>query len=328
MGDRDHASTALAAAVTRRASTQSYLTIRWLADAGYQADAFALYAYFRWLDDEVDERLTGRADRLALLARQRGILAAAQAGPGGGDGPDGVLPPDTTPQERLLVRLARRASAAADDGEAGEGLRTALGAMLDVLEFDAGRRGRPVTQADLDGYSRDLAVAVTETIHHCVGHGCRAPRDETRYVAVVGAHVAHMLRDLAEDLAAGYLNVPCDVVPDLPRTLADLHGDEVREWVHDRVAYARACFAVGRTYLDQVGSVRCRLAGHAYVARFEWVLDAVERDAYRLRAGYPERATLRGGVSVAARGLRSALVGRRVSTTPSGSAAGPRVSVP
>jgi phytoene/squalene synthetase len=287
---------------------QSYLTIRWLADRAYRADAFALYAWFRWLDDTVDERLTGEPERLAFVDRQRRILTDAA---GGG------VPADVSPEEALLVRLARprRAGpsgpATSAPGAAAGGILLSLTSMLDVMEFDARRRGRRVTQGALDAYTHDLAVAVTEALHHCIGHGGRCPDDASRYVAVTGAHVAHMLRDLAEDVAAGYLNVPVDVVADAPGSLDDLHTPELRAWVQDRVAVARSCFATGRTYLAQVENPRCRLAGHAYVARFEWVLDAIERDGYRVRPGYPERATLRGGLAIAADGARSALAGRR-----------------
>src|SRR5690606_27093179 len=124
---------------------------------------------------------------------------------------------------------------------------------------------------------------------------------------------AHMLRDLAEDLAAGYVNVPVevtDVAGRVPASLADLHAPVLRGWVRDRVELARACFATGREYLARVESPRCRLAGHAYVARFEWVLDAIERDGYRLRAAYPERGSLRGGLTIAADAARSARAAR------------------
>lgn len=295
--ERGEAARSLAAAITRSASTQSYLTIRWLADRAYRADAFALYAYFRWLDDEVDERLPGRDERLAFVARQRGLVV-------GGDAPAAL-----TPQEALLVGLLRT-----PDGHPrrdAEGARQAVVAMLDVMAFDAARRGRAVSRAELDGYTRGLAVAVTEALHHCIGHGSAAPRDATRYVAVAGAHVAHMLRDTVEDLAAGYVNVPAEVVGDTRPGAIRLDSPEVRAWVRGRVVLARQCFAVGRGYLARVECRRCRLAGHAYIARFEWVLDAIERDGYRLRAAYPERSTARGGAAIALAGLRSAL-GREV----------------
>jgi phytoene/squalene synthetase len=291
-----------AAAITRAASLQSYLTIRWLADGERRADAFALYAYFRWLDDMIDERLPNRERRLALVSRQRDLLK-------------GTTSSGISPEEALLPSMLR--------GSDDDGLRLSLGSMLDVMEFDARRRGRTVSQGELDEYTRVLAVAVTEALHHCIGHGCRSPHDETRYVAVTGAHVAHMLRDMVEDLAAGFVNVPADLlgVPpggDAPTAgphtadllAAVLHAPEMRAWVRDRVGLARSCFATGRRYLERVESPRCRLAGHAYIARFEWVLDAIERDGYRVRPGYPERATLRGGLRIAADTVRSAAASR------------------
>lgn len=293
----------LAAGITRAASRQSYLTIRWLADPRYRADAFALYAWFRWLDDMVDERLPDGGSRLAFVARQRRLLALATDGAPLPDARDGAWAP-VTPEEGLLVRLGAAGAALGVDGEP---LLGSLGAMLDVMELDVRRRGRPVTQRELDEYTRLLAVAVTEALHHCIGHGCPSPHDDTRYAAVTGAHVAHMLRDLVEDLDAGYVNVPAEVLDEPGASLADLHAPAMRAWVRDRVELARACFAVGRQYLERVEDPRCRVAGHAYTARFEWVLDAIEADGYRLRAGYPERATLRGGLRIAADAARSLL---------------------
>ncbi len=280
---------------TRRASMQSYLTIRALADPTYRADAFALYAYFRWLDDEVDERLGSAAGRVALVARERRLLA---------DAVDPATAPwsAATPQERLLVALVR----GRDGGVRADasGARQSVASMLDVMAFDAARRGRQVTQAELDAYTRSLAIAVTEALHHCIGHGCGAPHDDSRYVAVTGAHVAHMLRDLRQDVAAGYVNVPAEVLatgasPDDP----DDPG--LRAWVDQRVGYARSCFTTARAYLARLESARCRLAGHAYLARFEWVLDAIERDGYRLREAYPQRSSVRGGLAIGAAALRS-----------------------
>lgn len=301
---------------------QSYLTIRWLADPRYRADAFAIYAWFRWLDDTVDERLPDRDQRLAFVARQRRLLDLGADGvPVPGADAPGWAP--LRPEEGLLVRLGASASALGTDGEP---LLLSLRTMLDVMEIDAARRGRPITQRELDEYTHALAVAVTEALHHCIGHGCPCPHDDTRYTAVTGAHVAHMLRDLVSDIDAGYVNVPVEVLEEADASLADLHSPAMRAWVRDRVELARACFAVGRRYLERVEDGRCRLAGHAYTARFEWVLDAIEADDYRLRAGYPERATVRGGLRIAADAARSALTAGRGSAlaaaapTPAGAA--------
>ena len=72
----DHnASAALAASLTREASAQTFYTIRYLADRPLVADAYRAYAYFRWVDDMVDQGQMLKADRLAFLARQQEIIA-------------------------------------------------------------------------------------------------------------------------------------------------------------------------------------------------------------------------------------------------------------
>ena len=99
------AAAADAASITRRASTQSYLTMRWLADREYRQDALAFYAYFRWLDDTVDECLGDRDARLTFVGRQRRLL---------GEAARGSTPTDACAEENLLVSLAL----GADEGEA------------------------------------------------------------------------------------------------------------------------------------------------------------------------------------------------------------------
>nr|NIP25476.1 hypothetical protein [Phycisphaerae bacterium]NIW46844.1 hypothetical protein [Gammaproteobacteria bacterium]NIX29291.1 hypothetical protein [Phycisphaerae bacterium] len=61
---------------------------------------------------------------------------------------------------------------------------------------------------------------------------------------------------------------------------------------------ARACFKTGKDYLAQVKNIRLRIAGHAYIARFEVVLDAIERQDYRLASEYPQGRTLDAGLKM------------------------------
>ena len=67
-------------------------------------------------------------------------------------------------------------------------------------------------------------------------------------------------------------------------------------WVQGRVELARAYFKAGEVYLAQVENLRCRLAGYAYMARFTGVLDAIERNGYRLQSGEPGRKPLGAGL--------------------------------
>jgi squalene/phytoene synthase len=270
-----------AASMTKVASKQTYYTIRWLADRERTANAYRAYAYFRWLDDLLDEGSPASDKGLALVERQQALVEGAYRD---------ELADDLLPEEQLLADLIRT------DREADSGLQTYLRHMLAVIAFDVHRRGQVISQQDLDGYTRHLTIAVTEVLHYAIGHGAFAPRDETRYLAVAGAHIAHMLRDTYEDIAVAYYNIPREYLD--AHGIAPWEGQSLayRDWVKGRVALARDDFRIGKAYLAQVESYRARLAGYAYVARFERVLDAIECDGYQLRPEYRERNNLRAGL--------------------------------
>ncbi len=143
-----------------------------------------------------------------------------------------------------------------------------------------------------------------------------APHSEARYLAATGAHIAHMLRDTLDDAAAGYFNVPRDLLEAHAITPQDVGSDAYRAWVRSRVQMARACFEAGKGYLSQVENLRCRIAGYAYIARFAGVLDAIERDGYRLRSAYPECKSLRSGIASGWSLLSLALKPRRREAAP------------
>ncbi|MCJ7433742.1 MAG: squalene/phytoene synthase family protein [Anaerolineales bacterium] len=270
----------LAASITKAASQQTYYTIRFLADRELAVDAYRAYAYFRWVDDALDAESSSRAilgeaeKRVAFVNRQKSILEACYRG---------EFPRDVSLEEQMLVELVQH------DTEKNSGLQVYLRDMMAVMSFDAGRRGRLVTQAELNEYTRHLAGAVTEAMHYFIGHCCYSPHNEARYLAVTAAHITHMLRDTIDDIRAGYYNIPREVLEANHISPEDVQSDAYRVWVRGRVQVARTYFKLGRVYLDQVENPRCRLAGLAYTARFEGVLDLIERDGFLLRAAYPER---------------------------------------
>jgi hypothetical protein len=95
-----------------------------------------------------------------------------------------------------------------------------------------------------------------------------------------------MLRDTFEDVAAGYFNVSREYLDSHGLDPCDVESDRYREWVASRVELARRCFETGKRYLALVPSLRCRLAGYAYTARFVQVLNSIERENFALRPGY------------------------------------------
>jgi hypothetical protein len=287
---------ALAATITRTASKHTYYTIRFLVDTGLVEDAYRAYAYFRWVDDWLDQEPRPRTERLAFVKRQQALIdGCAQKNPLA----------DLTPEERLVVDLIQQ------DTEKNSGLQTYIRNLMAVMAFDADRRGRLISQRELNQYTNWLAVAVTEALHYFIGHDCATPPGEIRYTAVSGAHITHMLRDTLEDAKAGYYNIPREVIAANGIAPWDVASDAYRRWVHERVYAARACFRIGRDYLAHVENLRCRVAGYAYIHRFEAVLDAIERADYMLQARYPAHTSSGWGVGLVGWALWMALTNRR-----------------
>jgi phytoene/squalene synthetase len=273
----------LAAAITQAASKQTYYTILFLVDRQRVEAAYQAYAYFRWVDDTLDEETMEAIERMAFFQRQKDLLENCY---------QSRYPESVNQQENMLIELVQQ------DKEPESGLKSYLYNMMAVMDIDATRRGRSVSQVELNEYTRYLATAVTEAMHYFVGHCCYSPNDETRYLAVTAAHITHMLRDTYDDLQAGYFNIPSEVLVANHLSPHDVQHPVYRAWVRNRVQLARYYFEMGKQYLRQVENLRCRLAGFAYTARFEWLLDTIEKENYSLRPEYPERKRLKAGLKM------------------------------
>lgn len=267
----------LAVSITRAASKQTYHTIRLLADRDRRHDAYQTYGYFRWVDDRLDQGGLVLPARIAFVERQQRLIDQCYRN---------RWPVHVSDEEQMLVNLIR------SDTEPNSGLQAYIRNMMAVMDFDARRRGRLISAAELNQYTRWLAIAVTEAMHHFIGHGSGAPQCEARYLAVTAAHITHMLRDAVEDAEAGYFNIPREIVQAHGIDPREISSAPYRAWVSNRVSLARRLFKEACSYLCQVESARYRLAAYGYMARFEVVLDAIERDGCLLRAAYPERKSL------------------------------------
>ena len=300
----------LAAAITKAASKQTYYTVRFLVDRPLVADAYCAYGYFRWVDDRLDggsgpsgpAAEAAQDERLAFLARQQALAEACLRG----ERPDVV-----DPHELMLAELFRHG------GQADAGLRSYVQHMMLVMAFDVGRRGRLITRQELDEYTGSLAIAVTDVMHHFIGHGSPIAEDADRYRAVTGAHILHMLRDTEEDLQAGYFNVPLEVLDAASIGPRDVHCHAYRRWVQERVRQADGDLRAGERYFARLRCRRHRLAGLAYIARFRWLIEQLDRDDFRVRPTYAGLMSRRAVVS-AAWSLAAAMAGHPGAFTPSG----------
>ncbi len=282
----------LAASITWKASKQSYYTVRYLVDCDRILEAYQAYAYFRWVDDRLDQANAEASERIAFVDRQRMLMDSSYRGD---------WPRHTSIEERMLVDLIR------GDREKNSGLQAYIRNLMAVMAFDAHRRGRLISQDELAEYSRLLATSVTEALHYFIGHNCSFSRSDASYLAATGAHITHMLRDTLDDTQAGYFNIPREVIQSHGITPQDIGSDAYKAWVRSRVQLARLYFQAGKNNIATAENLRCRIAGYAYIARFEGVLDAIERDGYQLRSDYPEckrlGSVMRLGWSVASQAL-------------------------
>jgi len=125
----------LAAAITKAASRQTYYTIRYLVDRDRIVDAYRSYAYFRWVDDSLDTETGSSLERSVFIERQKSLLETCYRG---------ETPRAANIQEMMLVELVR------NDHEKNSGLQCYLRNMMGVMSFDAERRGRLISQIELN----------------------------------------------------------------------------------------------------------------------------------------------------------------------------------
>ncbi len=202
-----------------------------------------------------------------------------------------------TPEEEIIADLIGR------DREESSGLHSFIRNMFSIVEFDAYRKGRRISQQELTWYSDRLATSVTDGIQYFVGHGHPYPDTEDRYLAALGAHITHLLRDMMQDTADGFINIPREYLDANGIRPDDVDSPPFQAWVQARVEEARRNFREGKRYLDGLDVLRCKIAGYWYCARFEGVLDVIERDGYILRPEYNERRKLSTRLKIAWLGL-------------------------
>jgi phytoene/squalene synthetase len=272
-----NATAALAHQITWQSSKQSYLTACLLADRDLVDDCLRAYAYFRWADDAVDLADYSRAEGTAFIERQQVLIDRLYRG---------EQPDDLCLEERMLADLITH------DRGPDSGLRSFIYNFMAVIAFDVGRRGQPVSRAELDAYTNCLGTAVMDGLLYFIGNDHPYPKTSDRNLAVIGAHLTHMLRDTLEDLPTGFVNIPAEDLQSRGLQLGDVNCEAFQAWVRERVNRARDCIECGKRYIDSLDVLRCKLAGYLYCARFERILKAIERDGYRLRSEYPERHSL------------------------------------
>ena len=271
------ATAALARSITWASSKQTYYTARLMVDEDLVHDCYRAYGYFRWADDIIDVSSQSSDERISFIRRQRELIDRLYRN---------ERPDDLTPEEEIIADLISH------DRGGNSRLQSFIRNFLAILEFDAYRKGRLISQQELTWYSNCLGKSVTDGIQYFIGNGHPYPATEDHYLAATAAHITHMLRDMVLDTADGYINIPREYLEAHGISPEDVDSPPFRAWVRGRVEQARGYFREGKRYLDELDVLRCKMAGYWYCARFEGVLDTIERDGYILRAVYNERRKL------------------------------------
>ncbi len=261
----------LAQSITRAGSNQTFYTAQFMVDKSLLSDFFRAYAYFRWADDFIDITSQSKDERISFIKRQRKLID---------DLYNNKHPSNLIPEEKMLADLIHH-----DNGE-NSGLRSFISNMFAIIEFDAYRKGRAINRQELTWYQNSLSKSVTDGLQYFIGNNSPYPAGENRYLAATAAHIAHLLRDMIHDIENGFINIPQEYLDKHGIGPGDVDSPPFQAWVRNRVELAREYFREGKRYLDSLDVLRCKIMGYWYCARFEGILDIIERDGYILRAVY------------------------------------------
>jgi phytoene/squalene synthetase len=278
----------LAQSITWIGSKQTYYTARLVVDKDLVEDFYRAYAYFRWIDDIIDISAETDNERIAFTRRQKELIDSLYMK---------ERPGQLAPEEQILADLIEN-----DRGE-DSGLQSFIRNMFAIIEFDALRKGRLIDESELAWYLDSLATSVTDGLQYFIGNGHPYPSSQHKYSAAVAAHITHLLRDMLPDTQDGFINIPGEYLDAHHITYDDVHSDAYRAWVRNRVRLARENFLQGKRYLDELDVLRTKIAGYWYCARFESVLDTIEKDDYRLQSQYEERRKISTWLKIAWLGI-------------------------
>ncbi|MHA1994146.1 MAG: squalene/phytoene synthase family protein [Candidatus Hodarchaeales archaeon] len=261
----------IARSYVKESHKQTYLIILLMVDKKLTDECFKAYAYFRWLDNVVDENNLPQNEVRAIISRQKELINQLY-------NQEKIKP--TSQEEEFLIDLIRK------DRNENSYLQSYIRNFTSILEFDSTRKHKIVSNDKIRWYHQTVGKAVTDCIFHFIGNGAHYPESKKCYLAAEAAHITHMLRDYIEDVRSGYLNISkedlnvYEISPDM------VNNPAFREWVKGRVSLSRQFFCEGKKYIDQLGVLRTKITAYWFCSRFEKVLDIIEKDGYKLRREY------------------------------------------
>lgn len=262
------------AQVVVRRHRATYAAVR-LAISREKARIFFLaYSYFRWIDDVVDSSHIALEKKNALLARQRTLISATYADPGG------VCPSTLDDAERCLYAVMQY-----DTTFGGLALLGPILDMLTSLELDAQRRGIFLSGDQLRRIQLHRIRAYSDGVLALFRGVPAVGAENNLYLFAEACDEAHKLRDMLQDIAFGYCNIPLEALAEYRVDLADPGSPGFRRYTQATVEATREKFRQSKKALLHE-STTLRAACRVYSLRHEVLLKMIERDGYCLRPGY------------------------------------------
>ncbi|TAI47362.1 squalene/phytoene synthase family protein [Flagellimonas allohymeniacidonis] len=266
----------LAKSITKKASKQTYYTARYMVDRNLVDDFFRAYAYFRWVDDMIDETLESQKERISFIKRQKELIDTLY---------QKKTPNSLNNYEEIIAVLIKH------DQKNNSKLQSFIRNMFAIVEFDAYRKWQIITVKQLEWYTHCVAKSTTDGLQYFIGNKHQYPVAKNQYSAAKAAHIVHLLRDTVEDLQNGFINIPKEYIELYGINISQLESPAFRAWVRERTAKAREYFIEGKHYLETLNIFRCKTVGLWYCARFEPILDKIENENYLLKRTYEENGT-------------------------------------
>ena len=261
----------LASSIVKNSSKHTYYTISLLADKNLVSSCFMAYAYFRWVDDVVDDSNKTPSEIISFITRQRDLIDLFY---------NGGKPDTISEKEMMLFHIIN------EDKEEDSFLQSYIRNFFAIIEFDSTRRNKIISEEKFAWYSQTLGKAVTDCIFYFIGNNYNYPESKRRYLAAEGAHITHMLRDYIDDISNNYFNIAKEFLDRYNIKPDSIDTQVFQQWVKDRVILARFYFKEGKKYINKLRCLRTKIAAHWYCIRFEVILDKIEKDRFLLCRKY------------------------------------------
>ena len=235
------------------------------------------YAYFRWLDDQIDAPDISKFKAELCIQKQNKLISLFV------DGID-TNKDNLNPYEKMLILLLTL------DKQLGSHLRSNILEMFAALEFDVIRRNKYCNGNSLNDYSRKIGGSFTEFILICTTRKTiNVKTIECFRLAGYAAHNIHLLRDFYEDLQLGYINISREDIIKFGFENHDLKSVDINPWVRFRVQickqYIHDCFII----IKSINSLKVYFLFLIISAPYVFFAQKIEENNYELHT-YHENA--------------------------------------